>query len=148
MKTLKKLTLFFSLLWVGSITVMSQPLSAQTGNTNLDDLPSNPQQLKTWTCINGESNIQVEAKDVNIWKEMIEGSGWQCNEQIEPIAETDTVLSCDPYDVIGNLTVVWIKGEQGKQQLQTWMKQLTQQPGMICTISDEGVWGGSENIQQ
>ncbi|WP_013320424.1 hypothetical protein [Gloeothece verrucosa] len=145
MKTPKKLTLGISLLCLGSLTAITQPLSAQSGNTNLDNLPDNSQQMRIWGCSKGESSIEVEAKDVNIWKDMIEGGGWQCNEQIEPIAQSDVMLSCDPYDVIGNLTLVWLNGEQGKQQLQAWMKQLSEQPGMICRISDEGAWGGLEN---
>ncbi|ACK69312.1 conserved hypothetical protein [Gloeothece citriformis PCC 7424] len=143
MKTLKQLIL------VTGITLLfgGFPISAQTPEGNLDDLPDDPQQMRTWACNNGDNQIEVEAKDVNYWKPIIETDGWQCNEQIKPIAQSDVKLSCDPYDVIGNLTIVWLNGEQKQQQMQNWMTQLTSQPGMICRMSNEGTWGELEDIQ-
>ena len=102
--------------------------------TNIDALPDNPQQMRTWRCTESDQAIVVEAKDVPIWKEMIEGDGWRCIQELSVIPANDRKFSCDPSEVIGILTVFWLEGKGGKQQMQDWMEQLNKQQGMVCTM--------------
>lgn len=148
MQFFRKITLIgvMSLVNVLAFSGFSPSLQAQTNNGNLEDLPNNSQQATSWACAKGSNRVEVEAKDVNHWQELMQGQGWQCDQQIDPIALGDLRLTCEPYNVIGILSIAWIKGEQGQQQLQTWKDQLGQKPGMICTLKKVRPWGALEDI--
>jgi hypothetical protein len=110
-----------------------EPASEMDG-TNIDELPDDPQQMRIWRCTQADKTIVVEAKDVPIWKEMIEGDGWQCTEELSFIPANERKFSCEPSEIIGILTVFWLEGKGGQQQLQDWMDRLNKQQGMICTM--------------
>jgi hypothetical protein len=142
MKHFKKLTSILIGTTLGLISFIPQQIQAQTppapspqmDGSNIDELPDNPQQMRTWRCTQLDKSILVEAKDVPIWKEMIEGEGWQCMEDLSAISSDERKLSCDPSEVIGILTIIWLEGKGGKQQMQDWNDQLDQQQGMVCTM--------------
>jgi hypothetical protein len=156
MKPLRQLAFIsFSILVSASyLTVGSPFLHAQVPslpkplnqNTNLEDLPNNSQQQRSWECSQGKNAIEVEAKDVSIWKEMIEQGGWECQEQLTAISEGDLKFSCDPSEPIGLLTVVWLSGEGGKQQMQTWIDELNNRQGMVCRMGKVQPWGADPSL--
>lgn len=108
------------------------PLKAQ----NVDDLPNDPQQLRTWQCSQTDKTIAVEAKDVPIWKDLIEGGGWKCDEQVPNIPADKPTFSCEPQEIIGILTVFWLGGKGGKDQMTTWMNELANTNNMTCTLNE------------
>ena len=103
--------------------------------TNIDDLPDDSQQEKTWRCTQTDKAIAVEVKDVQGWKEIIEEEGWQCAQELSVIPDSDRKFTCEPAEIIGILTVIWLQGKGGKQQMQTWMNKLAQSKGMVCQAS-------------
>ncbi|PSF35043.1 hypothetical protein C7H19_18040 [Aphanothece hegewaldii CCALA 016] len=119
-----------------SIGLISTPLLAQVpSGTNIDELPDDPQQMKTWRCRQGDRAIVIEAKDVSIstWQGIIETQGWQCVEELSTISDDERTFSCESNNgVINIVTAIWLEGKGGKQQMQTWMNEL-QSKNMTCT---------------
>ncbi len=128
------------------LSFMAYPLQAQDQNsvpttpeievdgTNIDDLPGDSQQMKTWRCLQGDKAIAVLAKDSDVWRGIIEPQGWQCDEDIPMVMENDHLFSCEPTANIGLITVIWLQGKGGKSQMQSWMNDLMQQGNLICTL--------------
>ncbi len=121
-----------TLLTTFPVVVVAQDTIPNPSN-NIDNLPNDPQQLTTWRCTQEDQAIAVEAKDIKGWQEMIEKEGWQCQEELSIIPSGDRQFSCEPEETIGILTVVWLKGTEGKEQMTTWMNKLENQQGMTCT---------------
>jgi hypothetical protein len=145
MNNSKQLALLTATALLSSFCLVCTPLQAQTpilpppptsenGNPNIDDLPNNPQQMKTWVCNQDNKAITVAAKDVKTWKPIIEGEGWECQEKIPMIAGGEPQLSCEPEEIIGILTVTWLQGKDWKPQMGSWLSQLKGQ-GLSCTVS-------------
>ena len=114
------------------------PSTPQPGmnDNNIDDLPGDSNQLKSWRCTNADRAVEVEVKDVTLWQETVEEEGWQCQESISTIPANDRQFSCEPDETIGILTVTWLEGKGGRQQMQNWIDQLAQSRGMICTLRE------------
>ena len=137
----KFLALCQSSLWTGlylSLAVL--PLAAQlpppldTNAPNIDEVPDDPQQLRTWRCNHGNRAIAVEAKDV-AWRSAIETDGWQCLEELSYIPANKPQFSCEPDEsTLGLLTVTWLTGKDGKAQMQAWMDDFSASTNQICTV--------------
>lgn len=118
------------------LTLMGQPVKAQDyAQTNPGELPNNPQQLKSWQCAQGDKAIAVQAKDVNYWKPVIEGDGWNCQETVVDIEGNDRQFSCEPNETIGILTVTWLQGNDGKQQMENWVEKIQKDNNLSCTVN-------------
>jgi hypothetical protein len=139
--TLLKL-LSFSLI-VSHLTYIPAHVTAQMTNqpklemdaNNIDNLPNDLQQMTTWRCNQGNQEIVVEVKDVDIWSKIVEKQGWQCQETLSVIPSGEEKFSCTPSEVIGILSIFWVKGQGGKQQMQAWLNELQEIPGMVCYIN-------------
>lgn len=142
MKSLRKKTGILVGTALGLLSSVTPVIHGQTppdfapemNGTNVDELPDDPQQMRTWRCTQEDKAIVVEAKDVPIWKEMVEGERWQCMEELSVIPPNDRKISCEPSEIIGILTIFWLEGKGGKQQMQEWMDRLTEEQGMVCTL--------------
>lgn len=108
----------------------------ESDSSSPDNLPSAeyPNQLKIWLCQQGDKAIAVQAKDTSIWQEIIEGGGWQCAQQLSVTPGGDLTFSCEPEDTIGILTVIWLEGKEGKQQMEDWLGELAKK-NLTCTTS-------------
>ena len=113
---------------------------------NLGDLPNDPTQQKNWLCTQGDQRIAVAAKEVQGWKELIEKQGWQCREGNADIPAQTLGFSCEPEQTLGILTVYWLNGSNGQQQLSQWRDKLAAQQGMVCTINNVQLFDTQENI--
>ena len=100
--------------------------------TNLGDLPNDPQQMLSWKCVNGNKAIAVEVKDVDNWQKMLDSQSWSCQEDLSVIPGESGKFSCTPQEDIGILTVVWLQGEGGNEQMQTWFDSLSKNQKMVC----------------
>ena len=96
-------------------------LHAEINNSNVDDLPNDPQQMLSWRCFKGNKAIAVEVKDVNNWQKMLDNQDWSCKKDLSVIPGESGKISCTPRDDIGILTVYWLQGEGSKEQMQTWL---------------------------
>ena len=114
-----------------ALTFLTQPVKAQDGQ-----LPNNAQQQKSWQCVQKDKAIAVLAKDVNVWKSVIEGDGWQCQETVVDIQGNDRQFSCEPNDTIGVLTVTWLQGTEGKQQMTNWVEKMEKDNNLSCTVNE------------
>jgi hypothetical protein len=100
---------------------------------NIDDIPNYPQQMKTWSCSKDSQVALVEVKDVKNWSETISVNGWNCQEKLSAIPDKAPQFSCESNDVpINIITVTWLAGEGGKQQMNTWIDAF-QNRQMTCT---------------
>lgn len=121
-----KFNLFSSCLILSSLIAV--PSIAQSP----DDLPNDATQMKTWYCSQGNQEALVEVKMVNNWQPIIEGDSGQCVEQLVNIPDNAPQFSCESDDnQINLITVTWLKGDEGKTQMQNWMTAFQQQ-NMIC----------------
>ncbi|WP_373478344.1 hypothetical protein [Geminocystis sp.] len=119
------------------------PLKAQTPSkiptiipAAVDDLPNDPNQLKTWYCNQGNQGILVEVKMVTNWQETMEmeTNQWQCQEQLINIPDNAVQFSCESDEnTINLITVTWLKGNEGKSPLKNWINTFENQ-NMACTI--------------
>ncbi len=119
--------------------IPKQPEMEMDG-TNIDNLPNDPQQMTTWLCNQDTKEIVVEVKDVAIWPKMLENEGWQCQETLSAIPVNSEKFYCTPTKDIGILTVFWVKGEGGKEQMQAWLDELRKNQGMVCYINHNQFW--------
>jgi hypothetical protein len=140
MKNLKPLTITVTIAWsclagfpYNSQAQLPLPIVQADNSSNVDDLPDNSQQMRTWQCTQGNQEVAVEAKDVSFWKEVIEGTQWQCSEADIDIPDGNITFSCEPDDIIGILTVVWLRGEGARTQMLTWLNDLNTNYDLICT---------------
>lgn len=113
---------------------------------NLGDLLSDPTQQKNWICNQGDQRISVAAKEVKGWKVLIEKQGWQCSQGNTDIPDKTPGFSCEPEQTLGILTVYWLNGSNGQQQLTQWRDDLASQQGMVCTINNVQLFDTQENI--
>ncbi|WP_159293279.1 hypothetical protein [Microcystis aeruginosa] len=147
MKLLKMLIGTFLILPIFSVHAQVPSLPPIKQNSpNLGDLPNNPTQQRNWVCNQGDQRIAVAAKEVQGWKELIEKQGWQCGEGNADIPAQTLGFSCEPEQTIGILTVYWLNGSNGQQQLSQWREQLAAQQGMVCTINNVQLFDTQENI--
>lgn len=96
-----------------------------------------------WTCLQGDKEIKVDAKDYSGWQETIERTGWQCSqpEQIPSDVSGEIKFSCEPQDgTLGILVVTWLEGEGGKEQMQAWMEELESKPAQACHMKKVELW--------
>ncbi|MGH2414925.1 MAG: hypothetical protein ACRDEA_14795, partial [Microcystaceae cyanobacterium] len=59
-----------------------------------------------------------------------------CEEEVPVISDNERTFSCEPSSTgeIAIISVFWLEGENGKQQMQTWMDELANSKGgMVCT---------------
>lgn len=112
----------------------------QINDTNIDDLPNLPQELRFWRCSAEDKAITVEAKDTSVWQEIIETNGWQCSEQLSVIADNENQFSCEPTEsnLDAIITTTWLEGKGGEQQMQSWMNAF-QSKGMTCTTESSNL---------
>jgi hypothetical protein len=120
------------------------PLKPKT--PNLGDLLNDPTQQKSWVCNKGDERIAVAAKEVKGWKELIEKQGWQCSQGNTNIPDKTLSFSCEPEQTLGILTLYWLNGSNGQQQLRQWQDDLASQQGMVCTTNNEQLFDTQENI--
>ncbi|BAQ60646.1 hypothetical protein GM3708_1052 [Geminocystis sp. NIES-3708] len=115
------------------------PLKAQTPSkisADVDDLPNNTEQMKTWSCSQGNQEILVEVKMVTNWQQIMEmeTNQWQCQEQLINISDNAVQFSCESNEnTINLITVTWIKGNEGKSSMKNWINTFENQ-SMACTI--------------
>jgi hypothetical protein len=144
MKMLRKLTSLAASTILSLATFTSYPIQAQ--NNNLGDLPNDRQQMKSWKCERADKAIEVEAKNVAIWKETIEEEGWKCQEKVSDTTSKTLQFSCEPNDTIGILTVVWLQGEDANEQMETWIKKLGDRQGISCQMAQTEPWDNNNDI--
>lgn len=143
MKHLQLLKLLTFSLIFSHITYIPAHLNAQTSNqaevevdgTNIDNLPNDPQQMTIWRCNQGAKEIVVEVKDVAIWQKILDNEGWQCQETLSVIPSGQEKFSCTPPEIVGILTIFWVKGQGGKEQMQAWLNELSKNQNMVCYIN-------------
>lgn len=113
------------------------PLESQgeVNNTNIDDLPDNTQQMTIWQCVKDNNKIAIEVKDVDVWQSMLQKEGWQCQQNLPLITIDKGKFSCTPQENIGILTIFWLEGDNGKNQMKAWFQDLTVNQGLVCYIS-------------
>jgi hypothetical protein len=116
-------------------TAQAQTTSPKKGNNpNIDDVPSDPTQLRTWRCSQGDRAVVVEAKDLR-WKPTIETNGWSCLEELSPIATNRQQFSCEPDEsLLGIITVTWLQGKEAKKQMRAWLNEFSANPTLVCTV--------------
>lgn len=100
-------------------------------SNNIQNLPNNSQQMFSWRCTQGNQTIAVEVKDVDNWQKALKTDAWDCQEDVSMIPGNKGKFSCTPKEDIGILTVVWLQGDKGKQQMQTWFDNLNKN-NMVC----------------
>ena len=66
---------------------------------------------------------------------MLKNEGWQCQENLSAIPGDKGKFSCTPKQDIGILTIVWLEGKGGKEQMQACLKELTKNQDMVCYTS-------------
>jgi hypothetical protein len=132
----------FLIISLGIAPILPPRTLAQT--PNLDELPGDVQQLRTWLCQKDKSLIAVEAKDVQNWKSLIDKEAWTCDEQTTNIPIGVNRLSCEPQDNIAIVRIFWLKGTGGEGQLGLWGDSLATE-GMICTTGQVTPLGNEEN---
>lgn len=108
------------------------PNSPEDDSGNIDDLPNNPQQMFSWRCSKDNKTIAVEVKDVDNWQKLLDTQNWSCKEDLSIIPGNKGKFSCTPSADVGILTVVWLQGEGGKEQMQTWFDDLNKDQNMVC----------------
>jgi hypothetical protein len=147
MKLLKMLIGTWLILPIFSVQAQVPSLPPIKQNSpNLGDLPNDPTQQKNWLCNRGDQRIAVAAKEEKGWKELIEKQGWQCGEGNTDIPDQTLGFSCEPEQTLGLLTVYWLNGSNGQQQLSQWRDKLASQQGMVCTINNVRLFDTQENI--
>lgn len=134
------IAILLSIVW-GNLIL--NPLKAETPSeipkiipTDVDDLPNNTDQMKTWSCSQGNQEILVEVKMVKNWQEIMEmeTNQWQCQEQLVKIPDNAVQFSCESDEnTINLITVTWIKGNEGKSPMKNWINTLENQ-SMTCTF--------------
>jgi len=113
-------------------SLIAVPSIAQMNN--VDDLPNDATQMKTWYCSQGNQGVLVEVKMVNNWQPIIEGNSGQCVEQLINIPDNVPQFSCESDEnQINSITVTWLKGNEAKTQMKNWMTAFQEQ-NMICTV--------------
>jgi len=136
-KTFKSIVYSTVSVSVCCLSLMAEAVKAQEiAQANPGELPNNSQQMKSWQCVQGDSMIAVQAKDVNFWQPVIEGEGWKCLEGSVDIAGNDRQFSCEPDETIGILTVTWLKGKAGKQQMESWVEKIEKDQNLSCTVNE------------
>jgi hypothetical protein len=101
--------------------------------SNIDNLPGDAQQMRTWTCNRENQSVLVETKDVKIWTEIIDAKEWQCAEELSKIPDNAPRFSCESDNGdINIVTVTWLTEKADKQQMKTWINSFENQ-SMICT---------------
>ncbi|MBD2394894.1 hypothetical protein VKI21_15915 [Cyanobacterium aponinum UTEX 3222] len=126
----KFLSLF---LLIGSL--ITTPSVAQM-NTNIDDLPNDSSQDEIWYCTQNNKEVLVEVKSVNNWQEVIEKDSWQCVQELVSVPDNMPQFSCEnDGDQINLITLTWLKGEQAKTQMKSWIDAFQKQD-MICTTDE------------
>ena len=88
----------------------------------------------------------IEKKFITYAVELIEKQGWQCGEGNTDIPDQTLGFSCEPEQTLGLLTVYWLNGSNGQQQLSQWRDKLAAQQGMVCTINNVRLFDTQENI--
>ncbi len=137
---------------VSVVASISTPIFAQIPtnpgrNADIDDLPNTPDQLISWTCIEGDKQIQVEVKNVPTWQAAIAGDRWQCQQRIADVPPNALKFSCEPStDIIGILTITWLQGEDEQQQMGRWMHQFADQQNMVCQMAKVQLWEEEEGV--
>ncbi|BAQ64133.1 hypothetical protein [Geminocystis sp. NIES-3709] len=124
----------------GSLTLI--PLNAQTPSeipltipANIDDLPNDPNQLKTWYCDNASQGVLVEVKMIKNWQDTMEmeTNQWQCQEQLVNLPDNAPQFSCESDEnEINLITITWVKGNEGKSLMKNWISTFENQ-SMACT---------------
>ena len=140
MKQLFQVSLIYLSLVVFSISYSVKNAQAQTeitsnieiSNTNIDDLPNDPQQMFSWQCVNDNKEIAIEVKDVDNWQQMLENQNWSCQENLSILPTESGKISCTPPEGIGILSISWLQGEGAKEQMQTWFNYLSNSENMTC----------------
>ncbi|MGV2389262.1 MAG UNVERIFIED_CONTAM: hypothetical protein LVR29_16470 [Microcystis novacekii LVE1205-3] len=61
-------------------------------------------------------------KEEKGWKELIEKQGWQLVKEIPIYPIKLSSFSCEPEQTLGILTVYWLNGSNGQQQLSQWSR--------------------------
>ncbi len=134
------------LVTIGCMLSLTPSLTAQVPSTpetesdngSLDDLSNDPNRLTIWTCLQGDKKIKVDAENYSGWQDTIEGDGWECSqpEQIPDSVSGANQFTCEPQDgTIGLLSITWLEGTGGKEQIQAWMKEIESKPGQGCQMS-------------
>jgi NADH dehydrogenase FAD-containing subunit len=134
------IAMLLSVVW-GNLIL--SPLKAQTPSqiptiipADVDDLPNNTDQMKTWSCNQENQQILVEVKMVKNWQEIMEmeTNQWQCQEQLVNIPDNAIQFSCESDEnTINLITVTWIKGNEGKSLMKNWINTFENQ-SMACTV--------------
>jgi hypothetical protein len=66
---------------------------------------------------------------------MSEG-GWECRQNLSSVPDDSLQFSCESNETpINIITLTWLAGEGGKQQMKTWMAAF-QNRGMTCTTDE------------
>ena len=108
------------------------PNTQEVEDSNLGELPNDPQQMFSWRCNQGNNSIAVEVKDVDNWQKILDVTSWSCQKNLSAILGDKGKFSCTPQEDIGILTVFWLQGEEGKEQMQTWFDNLNENHNMVC----------------
>ncbi|MDJ0573599.1 MAG: hypothetical protein QNJ65_00350 [Xenococcaceae cyanobacterium MO_234.B1] len=148
MKTLNQLTSVrvTVLISIGCVLGVAPSLTAQvpstpkteSNNRSLEDLSDVLNQMAFWTCLQGDKKIKVDAQNESFLQETIEGEGWKCSqaERIPTQVSDEIQFSCEPLGgTLGIVTVTWLEGEGGKEQMQAWMEKMDSKPDQGCQMS-------------
>jgi hypothetical protein len=153
MKTLNQLT-GVSVTWLVSMSCLfgvAPSLTAQVPSTpdtdsdsgSIDDLSDDPNQMTIWTCRQGDKKIEVEAQKYSAWQKKIEEEGWECSQpqQFPDQVSGATQFNCEPEEgTLGILTVTWLEGEGGNEQMQAWMEEIESKPDQGCQMGQVQPW--------
>lgn len=113
----------------------AQAQGAPRGNgVNINEVPEDPTQMRTWRCTQGDRAIAVEAKDLQ-WRGTIESNGWSCLEELSIIPANRQEFSCEPDEsLLGIITVTWLQGQNAKKTMQAWLNEFSADPALVCTV--------------
>lgn len=134
---------------IGWLVGVPAPLTAQvpstpeteSDNESLDNLPDDPNQMRSWACSQGDKKIEVEAQDESVWTETIKGSEWECSQQVSNLGSGALQFTCEPEEgTVGILTVTWLSGSGGQEQMEAWMKELEARPALGCQMGQVQPW--------
>jgi hypothetical protein len=105
--------------------------------SNVDDVLRDPTQLTIWVCNSGDKMVAVEVKDISFWNQLTQESKvWQCAQKLPDIPGKKQTFSCEPTETMGLISVYWLKGDGGQDQMKSWMTALTNKYNMVCTTSE------------
>lgn len=101
---------------------------------NLDDITDQSDQVVTWVCKQGNNSVAVEVKEWDDWQEIVDANKqWECNQDIPVIPSDEPTFSCETSTTMGLISVFWLEGEGGQEQMGEWMNSLANNRNLVCT---------------